>query len=295
MSRTNCDAHRRVSRSARRRPSCARSRAGTTILDIAVDEDEEGRRHDARRATRRSCCTTPSASRSTSRSRSPRRPGSPSTAPRSTRSCTEQRTRAKADAKAKKGALADLSVYSRLPRAGRDGLHRLRPTSRPSRACSASSSTASPCDRASPGQIAEVILAETVAVRRVRRPGRRPGRHRRHGLRARGARRAEARQGPHQPHRARSRSGEVGVGRCRRRRVVDAAIPPRGARRRTRRPTSCTRRCAQTLGQEAHQAGSFNKAGYMRLDFTLEPGALARDPQPRSRRSPTTRCATTSR
>ena len=35
----------------------------------------------------------------------------------------------------------------------------------------------------------------------------------------------------------------------------------------------------QTLGQEAHQSGSYNKAGYMRLDFSLEPGAVAGDPQ----------------
>ena len=40
-------------------------RAGTTILDTAVAEREDRRRHAPWPATRRSSCTTPTASRST--------------------------------------------------------------------------------------------------------------------------------------------------------------------------------------------------------------------------------------
>ena len=60
--------------------------SGTTILDVAVADDQAGGPRASSPATPRSCCTTPSASRSTSPSRSPRRPASRSTAPRSTRS-----------------------------------------------------------------------------------------------------------------------------------------------------------------------------------------------------------------
>ena len=50
---------------ARRRRSWPRCAPGTTILDTAIARDQEGRRHDAVRATRRSSCTTRTASRST--------------------------------------------------------------------------------------------------------------------------------------------------------------------------------------------------------------------------------------
>ena len=55
-------------------------RAGTTILDTAVAGDQGGRRHHALAASAPSSCTTPSASRSTSRSRWPRSRASRSTA-----------------------------------------------------------------------------------------------------------------------------------------------------------------------------------------------------------------------
>jgi alanyl-tRNA synthetase len=67
-----------------------------------------------------------------------------------------------------------------------------------------------------------------------------------------------------------------------------------GQRRHIRRPTSCTRRLREVLGPDAHQSGSYNKAGFMRSTSAgtrrcrLRPGV-------RSRRSPTTRSGRTSR
>ena len=88
--------------------------AGTTILDTAVATREVlgSRRRSA--ARRRSRCTTPTASRSTSPSR-----WRPSRACRSTRrasagSWREQRDRAKADARAKKSGHGDTSIYRRV-------------------------------------------------------------------------------------------------------------------------------------------------------------------------------------
>ena len=60
--------------------------AGTSILDGAVAATKDAGQRRSSRATRRSCCTTPTGSRSSSRSRWPRRRASPSTAARSTSS-----------------------------------------------------------------------------------------------------------------------------------------------------------------------------------------------------------------
>jgi alanyl-tRNA synthetase len=85
------------------------------------------------------------------------------------------------------------------------------------------------------------------------------------GYRARGARRAEARRGLIS-HTVEVTSGEVGVGQPATS-VVDAANR-RPRARRTRRRTSCTPRCA-TPRQDATQAGSLNRAGYMRFELHL--------------------------
>ena len=84
-----------------------------------------------------------------------------STATRSTRSWPKQRTTAKADAKAKKTHLADLSVYSEFRALGETVFTGYdRPADRVARS-SASSSTAHSVTSAVAGEIAEVILAET--------------------------------------------------------------------------------------------------------------------------------------
>ncbi|WP_165063976.1 alanine--tRNA ligase [Marisediminicola senii] len=175
----------------------------------------------------------------------------------------EQRTMAKADAKSKKTLLADLSVYSAFRAAGETvftGYDYLDTDSTILGLIVDGASVTS----ASSGDIAEVILAETslypesggqeadagsiigtgfdLEVLDVQRPVK--------GLVS---------------HKVQVRSGEVGVG--------DAAtsVVDREWRRGATQAHSATHlihaALRQTLGDEAHQAGSYNRAGYMRLDF----------------------------
>jgi len=175
----------------------------------------------------------------------------------------EQRTRAKADAKSRKTALADLSVYSAFRAAGETvftGYDFLDTDSRILGLIVGGESV----DRAVKGDIAEVILAETslyaesggqeadagsivgngfdLEVLDVQKPVK--------GLIS---------------HRVQVRSGEVGVGDA-----ATSVVDP-GYRRGATQAHSATHlihaALRQVLGPEAHQAGSYNKAGYMRLDF----------------------------
>ena len=130
------------------------------------------------------------------------------------------------------------------------------------------------------------------AVRRVRRPGRRQGRHRRPGLRARGARRAEARRGARQPHRrghARARSAS---GSPRRRSWMPRTAAPRV--RRTPRPTSCTPRCA-TRSARPRRRPARSTAPATCASTSRGASRCPTRRSPRSRRSRTTPSATTSR
>jgi len=176
----------------------------------------------------------------------------------------EQRARAKADAKAKKGKLADLSVYSELRAQGETvftGYDYLETESR----ILGLLVEGTPVSSAEAGQIVEVVLAETslyaesggqasdkgsivgngfdLEVLDVQRPVK--------GLVS---------------HTVQVRSGQVAVG--------DAAtsVVDREYRHAAAQAHSATHlvhaALRQTLGQEAHQSGSFNKAGYMRLDFS---------------------------
>lgn len=176
---------------------------------------------------------------------------------------TEQRTRAKADAKAKKRALADLSVYSELRAAGETvftGYDYLQTDSR----ILGILIDGQPASSAAVGDIAEVILAETalypesggqaadagsivgngfdLEVLDVQRPVK--------GLIS---------------HTVQVRSGEVSVG-AEATSVVDPVYRHSAAQAHsaTHLVHAALR---QTLGSEAHQSGSYNKAGYMRLDF----------------------------
>lgn len=176
---------------------------------------------------------------------------------------TEQRTRAKADAKAKKRALADLSVYSEMRAAGETvftGYDYLQTDS----TILGILVDGHPVDRAAVGDIAEVILAETalypesggqaadagsivgngfdLEVLDVQRPVK--------GLIS---------------HTVQVRSGEVSVGAA-----ATSVVDPvyRHSAAQAHSATHLVHAALrQTLGSEAHQSGSYNKAGYMRLDF----------------------------
>ena len=176
----------------------------------------------------------------------------------------EQRSRAKADAKSKKGALADLSVYGEFRAAGETGFFGYDRLETETTVLGLLVGGVS-VPVANAGDIAEVILAETtlyaesggqdsdegaivgagfdLEVLDVQKPVK--------GLIS---------------HTVQVRAGEVHVGDVARTQV-DAEY-----RRSAAQAHSATHvihaALRQTLGDDAHQSGSYNKAGYMRLDFS---------------------------
>ncbi|MCR2811886.1 alanine--tRNA ligase [Microbacterium sp. zg.Y1090] len=176
----------------------------------------------------------------------------------------EQRTRAKADAKSRKRALADNSVYSAFRAAGETvftGYSDLETESRVLGVIVDGVST----DRATVGQTAEVILGETTLYAEsggqvadkgiIVGPG--------YELDVLDVQRPVAGL---ISHTVKVRTGEVGVGQPATT-VVDAAN-----RRAARQAHSATHlvhaALRDTLGKTATQAGSLNRAGYLRFDFT---------------------------
>ena len=175
----------------------------------------------------------------------------------------EQRNRAKADARAKKTLLADLSVYSDFRALGETlftGYEFLNTDSTILGLVVNGESV----HRAVAGDIADVILAETslypesggqeadaghivgagfeLEVLDVQRPVK--------GLIS---------------HKVEVTSGEVGVGE-----VATSVVDPewrRGATQAHSATHVIHAALREVLGPQAHQAGSYNKAGYMRLDF----------------------------
>ncbi|WP_411700263.1 alanine--tRNA ligase [Conyzicola sp.] len=177
---------------------------------------------------------------------------------------TQQRTMAKADAKSKKSTLADLSVYGDFRALGETvftGYEYLQSETTILGLIVDGVSVTS----ASVGQIAEVILAETslyaesggqeadagtivgngyeLEVLDVQRPVK--------GLTS---------------HKVQVTTGEVSVG-APATTIVDADWR-RGATQAHSATHLIHAAVRQVLGQEAHQSGSYNKAGYMRLDFS---------------------------
>ncbi|WIB41250.1 alanine--tRNA ligase [Curtobacterium sp. MCLR17_058] len=177
---------------------------------------------------------------------------------------SEQRARAKADAKSKKTAIADLSVYSAFRAKGETtflGYDALEAETRVLGIIVGGVSV----DRAVAGDIAEVILGETslyaesggqdadqgsivgngfdLEVLDVQRPV--------SGLWS---------------HTVQVRSGEVGVGDAAST-IVDAEYR-RGATQAHSATHLVNAALRDILGPEALQAGSYNKSGYMRLDFS---------------------------
>ena len=174
----------------------------------------------------------------------------------------EQRSRAKADAKSKKTALADLSVYSAFRAQGETVFTGYDALDTETRVLGLIVDGAS-VDRAVVGDIAEVVLAETslyaesggqeadqgsivgtgfdLEVLDVQKPVK--------GLVS---------------HRVQVRQGEVGVGDAATT-VVDP-VYRRGATQAHSATHLVHAALRQVLGPEAHQAGSYNRAGYLRLD-----------------------------
>jgi alanyl-tRNA synthetase len=176
----------------------------------------------------------------------------------------QQRTMAKADAKSKKTHLADLSVYGGFRALGETvftGYEYLQTETTILGLIVDGASVTS----ASVGQIAEVILAETslyaesggqeadagtivgsgfeLEVLDVQRPVK--------GLTS---------------HKVQVTTGEVSVGS-----PATTLVDPewrRGATQAHSATHLIHAAVRQVLGQEAHQSGSYNKAGYMRLDFS---------------------------
>ncbi len=100
----------------------------------------------------------------------------------------------------KKQQLADLSVLRRFPRQGRDGVHRLRRAGDAEHRARHHRGRRHRWIARRPGQIAEVILAETSLYAESGGQEADAGQDRRRRLRPRGARRAAPGQGADQPH-----------------------------------------------------------------------------------------------
>ena len=175
----------------------------------------------------------------------------------------EQRDRAKADAKSRKRALADLSVYGELRGRGETvftGYSDLETES----TVLGILIDGQPAQRASQGQIAEVVLAETALYAEsggqvadkgiIVGPG--------YELEVLDVQRPVAGL---VSHTVEVTSGEVGVGQAATS-IVDAAN-----RRAAQQAHSATHlvhaALRDTLGKTATQAGSLNRAGYLRFDF----------------------------
>ncbi|NQX28563.1 alanine--tRNA ligase [Microbacteriaceae bacterium VKM Ac-2854] len=181
---------------------------------------------------------------------------------------SKQRAMAKADAKSKKSALADLSVYSEFRAQGETvftGYDVLDTESRIVGLIVGGHSVT----KAVAGDIAEVILAETSLYAES------GGQEADAGLIVGNGFELEVLdvQKPVKgliSHKVQVSSGEVGVGD-----VATSVVDP-GYRRGARQAHSGTHiihaALRQVLGPQAHQSGSYNKAGYLRLDFSWNKG-----------------------
>ncbi|MEY4457806.1 MAG: alanine--tRNA ligase [Actinomycetota bacterium] len=176
---------------------------------------------------------------------------------------TEQRTRAKADAKSKRGTLADMSVYSEFRKQGETVFTGYTDLDTESTVVGIIKDGGA-VSQASAGDTIEIILAETslwaesggqdadegtivgngfvLDVLDVQKP-----------------------VGGLISHTVQVREGEVGTG------VLATTMVDQANRLRAAQAHSATHlvhaALRQTLGDDAHQAGSYNKAGYMRFDF----------------------------
>ncbi|TFD45198.1 alanine--tRNA ligase [Cryobacterium frigoriphilum] len=177
---------------------------------------------------------------------------------------SKQRAMAKADAKSKKTLLADLSVYAAFRAAGETvftGYEQLDSES----VILGLIVDGSSVNRAVAGDIAEVILAETSLYAES------GGQEADAGLIVGAGYELEVLdvQKPVKgliSHKVQVRSGEVGVGE----RATSVVDPDwrRGARQAHSGTHILHAALRQVLGPNAHQSGSYNKAGFFRLDFS---------------------------
>ncbi|HEV7567400.1 MAG TPA: alanine--tRNA ligase [Microbacteriaceae bacterium] len=183
----------------------------------------------------------------------------------------DQRSRAKADAKAKKTALADLSVYSAFRSLGETVFTGYTDLQTESSVLGLIVDGRS-VNSAAAGQIAEIILAETALYAES------GGQDADAGLIVGPGYELEVLdvQKPVKgliSHTVQVTSGEVGVGSPATS-VVDADYR-RGARQAHSGTHIIHAALRQVLGPNAHQSGSYNKAGYLRLDFSWNQGLSA--------------------
>jgi alanyl-tRNA synthetase len=176
---------------------------------------------------------------------------------------TEQRTRAKTDAKAKKGAIADLAIYSDLRSKGETvftGYDTLQTETR----VLGILVDGHPVTTAAAGQTAEVILAESSLYAESGGQAADQGAIVGHGFDLEVLDVQRPVKGLIS-HTVKVRSGEVAVDA-----VATTIVDPlyRHSAAQAHSATHLVHAALrQTLGSEAHQSGSFNKAGYLRLDF----------------------------
>ena len=176
----------------------------------------------------------------------------------------EQRDRAKADAKAKKGQLADLSVYTELRGLGETLFTGYDELVHESRVIGIVVDGA-PAPEAREGQIAEIVLSETSLFAES------GGQDSDQGLIVGDGFEAEVLD-VQKPipglivHTVRVEVGTIGID-ARAETRVDADYR-RGATQAHSGTHIVHAALREVLGQGAHQAGSYNKAGYLRLDFT---------------------------
>lgn len=176
----------------------------------------------------------------------------------------EQRERAKADAKAKKGQRADLSIYKELRGQGETLFTGYDELTHESRVLGIVVD-GKPVPAASEGQVAEVVLAETSLFAES------GGQDADQGLIIGDGFEAEVLD-VQKPvpglivHTVRVEVGTISVD-ARAETRVDADYR-RGATQAHSGTHIVHAALRQVLGANAHQAGSYNKAGYLRLDFT---------------------------
>jgi alanyl-tRNA synthetase len=176
----------------------------------------------------------------------------------------QQRTLAKADAKAKKTTLADLSIYADFRALGETvftGYELLNTETTILGLIVGGTSVTS----ASAGDIAEVIVAETTLYAESGGQEADAGFIRGNGFELEVLDVQKPVKGLIS-HKVQVSSGEVFVG------ALATTVVDQSWRRGATQAHSATHvihaALRQVLGQDAHQSGSYNKAGYMRLDFS---------------------------
>jgi len=176
----------------------------------------------------------------------------------------EQRARAKADARSRKSHLADLTVYRDLRAEGETVFTGYESLETPSRVLGVIVDGAS-VQSASAGQLAEIILAETPLYAESGGQEADSGRIVGAGFEADVVDVQRPIAGLIS-HRVQITDGTVAVGDAATG-IVDPVYRV-GAARAHSATHLVHAALRQTLGQSAHQAGSLNRAGYMRLDFS---------------------------